>query len=163
VHPIAALQSEWSLWSRDIEAAIIPTCRELGIALVPFSPLGRGFLTGTISSRGDIEEGDVRRNYPRFVDGAFEANNESVETVKEIAAEHDASAGQIALAWLLNQGPDVVPIPGTKRLRYLDDNLGADGITLTAADLARLDNLPVVGERAFDSSWINRSTPPLVR
>lgn len=163
VHPIAALQSEWSLWSRDIEPEIVPTCRELGIALVPFSPLGRGFLTGTITAVADLAVGDMRRNYPRFKDDAFDANLGSVETVRAIAAGHGATAGQVALAWLLAKGPDVVPIPGTKRIPYLEENLGAVDVVLTADDIARLDALPVVGDRTADLTWINRTTPPLVR
>jgi aryl-alcohol dehydrogenase-like predicted oxidoreductase len=159
VHPIAALQSEWSLWSRDIEADIVPTCRELGIALVPFSPLGRGFLTGTINAVDDLAEGDMRRGYPRFRDGAFDANLRAVDIVREVADAHGATPGQVALAWLLAKGPDVVPIPGTKRIAYLEENLGAVGVELTAEDLARLDALPVVGDRTADLTWINRSTP----
>ena len=128
VHPIAALQSEWSLWSRDIEDEIVPTCRELGIALVPFSPLGRGFLTGTINSHDDLKDQDMRRVHPRFGDGAFDANLATVQVVRDIAATHGATPGQVALAWLLAQGPDVVPIPGTKRIAYLEDNAGGAAV-----------------------------------
>jgi len=159
VHPIAALQSEWSLWSRDIEDEIVPTCRELGIGIVPFSPLGRGMLTGRIKSIADIGENDSRRNYPRFSGDAFEANRAEVDVVADIAATHGVTAGQVALAWLLAKGPDVVPIPGTKRVAYLEDNLGAVDVELSADDIARLDGLRVVGERTADMSWINRSTP----
>jgi len=158
-HPIAALQSEWSLWSRDIEDEIVPTCRELGIGIVPFSPLGRGMLTGRIKSIADIGENDSRRNYPRFSGDAFEANRAEVDVVADIAATHGVTAGQVALAWLLAKGPDVVPIPGTKRVAYLEDNLGAVDVELSADDIARLDGLRVVGERTADMSWINRSTP----
>jgi aryl-alcohol dehydrogenase-like predicted oxidoreductase len=161
VHPIAALQSEWSLWSRDIEAEIVPTCRELGIALVPFSPLGRGFLTGALNSLDDLGEHDARRGYPRFQDEAFAANRRAVETVRGIADAHGATPGQVALAWLLAKGPDVVPIPGTKRVAYLEDNLGAVDVQLTVADVEALDAIPVVGDRTTDMGWINRSTPPL--
>ena len=159
VHPIAALQSEWSLWSRDIEDEVVPTCRELGIGIVPFSPLGRGMLTGRIKSIADIGENDSRRNYPRFTGDAFEANRAEVDVVADIAATYGVTAGQVALAWLLAKGPDVVPIPGTKRVAYLEDNLGAVDVSLSADDIARLDALRVVGERTADMSWINRSTP----
>jgi len=159
IHPIAALQSEWSLWSRDIEDEVVPTCRELGIGIVPFSPLGRGMLTGRIKSIADIGENDSRRNYPRFSGDAFEANRAEVDVVADIAATYGVTAGQVALAWLLAKGPDVVPIPGTKRVAYLEDNLGAVDVELSADDIARLDGLRVVGERTADMSWINRSTP----
>ena len=159
VHPIAALQSEWSLWSRDIEDDVVPTCRSLGIGIVPFSPLGRGMLTGRIKSMADIGENDSRRNYPRFSGDAFEANRAEVDVVADIAATYGVTAGQVALAWLLAKGPDVVPIPGTKRVAYLEDNLGAVDVQLSAEDIDRLDSLRVVGERTADMSWINRSTP----
>ena len=161
VHPIAALQSEWSLWSRDIEDEIVPTCRELGIGLVPFSPLGRGFLTGSITSVDDLSERDMRRNQARFRGDAFDANLESVETVRAIADAHGVRPGQVALAWLLAKGPDVVPIPGTKRIAYVDENVGAAGVALTPDDITRLDAVPVVGDRTPDKTWINRSTRPL--
>jgi len=161
VHPIAALQSEWSLWSRDIEDEVVPVCRELGIAIVPFSPLGRGFLTGRISSVDDLSDRDFRRNQPRFSSDAFDANLSSVDIVRDIAAAHAVAPGQIALAWLLAKGPDVVPIPGTKRIPYLDENAGAAAVELTPDDVARLDAVPVVGERAVDKSWIYRTTRPL--
>jgi aryl-alcohol dehydrogenase-like predicted oxidoreductase len=161
VHPITALQSEWSLWSRDIEDEIVPTCRELGIGIVAFSPLGRGFLTGRITSVDELSEGDMRRSNPRFGDEAFDANLTSVEVVRELAAAHGARPGQVALAWLLAKGPDVVPIPGTKRIAYLEENLGAADVQLTSDDIARLDAVTVVGERTPDPTWINRSTPPL--
>ena len=163
VHPITALQSEWSLWSRDIEAEVVPTCRELGISLVPFSPLGRGFLTGRVTSRQDFEEGDMRRAHPRFTEEVFDANLQSVRTVEEIAALHGVTPGQVALGWLLAKGPDVVPIPGTKRVRYLEENLGGAGLALSGEDIARLDGLPVAGDRTPDHNWIYRTTPPLVK
>jgi len=163
VHPIAVLQSEWSLWSRDIEAEIVPTCRELGIALVPFSPLGRGFLTGRLTSRDDLGARDMRSHHPRFTEEVFDANLQSVRTVEDVAAAHGVAPGQVALAWLLSQGPDVVPIPGTKRVRYLEENVGGTDLTLTAEDLARLDALPVSGARTPDPNWIYRTTPPLPR
>jgi aryl-alcohol dehydrogenase-like predicted oxidoreductase len=161
VHPIAALQSEWSLWSRDIEDEIVPTCRELGIGIVPFSPLGRGLLTGRISSVDELPERDLRRAHPRFQEGAFGANLSSVDVVREIATARGATAGQVALAWLLAKGPDVVPIPGTKRIAYLEENLGAVDVELSDDDMTRLDAVTVVGERTVDPTWINRSTPPL--
>jgi aryl-alcohol dehydrogenase-like predicted oxidoreductase len=163
VHPIAALQSEWSLWSRDIEDEIVPTCRELGIGIVAFSPLGRGFLTGRINSVDDLADQDMRRGHPRFENDAFDANLTSVEVVRDIAAAHGARPGQVALSWLLAKGPDVVPIPGTKRITYLEENLGAVDVTLSSDDIARLDAVTAVGERAADPTWINRSTPPLAR
>jgi aryl-alcohol dehydrogenase-like predicted oxidoreductase len=159
VHPIAALQTEYSIWSRDIEAEILPTCRELGIGLVPYSPLGRGFLTGTITSTTDLAENDFRRVQPRFTDEALADNDAAVEVIREIAAAHDASPGQVALAWVLAQGDDVVPIPGTKRVAYVEENAGAASIELRAQDLARLDAITVRGPRSADPSWINRSTP----
>ena len=160
VHPIAALQSEWSLWSRDIEDEIVPTCRELGIGIVPFSPLGRGMLTGRVTSYDDLPEQDMRRTHPRFQDGALAANLTAVDVVREVAATHGVAPGQVALAWLLAKGPDVVPIPGTKRIPYLEENLGAADVELTADDVARLDGVSAVGERWIDPTWVNRSTPP---
>lgn len=141
VHPIAALQSEYSLWERGLEAEILPTLRELGIGLVPFSPLGRGFLTGEIKSYDDIPEGDYRRNDPRYVGENFAKNMELVNVVKEIAEAKKAAPGQVALAWLLAQGADIAPIPGTKRLKYLEENAAAAQLSLTAEELARLDAL----------------------
>jgi aryl-alcohol dehydrogenase-like predicted oxidoreductase len=161
VHPIAALQSEWSLWSRDIEEEIVPTCRELGVGIVPFSPLGRGMFTGRIGSMDDLGEQDMRRTHPRFRDGALEANLDAVDVVREIADGHGVTPGQVALAWLLAQGPDVVPIPGTKRVAYLEENLGAVDVELSSDDLARLDAVTAVGERWVDPSWVYRNTPPL--
>lgn len=161
VHPIAALQSEWSLWSRDIEAEVIPACRRHGIALVPYSPLGRGFLTGAVvvESPDDLPEGDFRRTQPRFQAEALAANQAIVDTVRAIADVRGATPAQIALAWLLAQGDDVVPIPGTKRPERLEENVGAAGLTLTADELATLDTIDVVGARAETAEWVNRSTP----
>ncbi len=161
VHPIAALQSEWSLWSRELEDEIVPTCRELGIGIVPFSPLGRGFLTGSITSTADLSDGDLRRSQPRFDADVFDANLASVAVVRDIAGVLGVTPGQVALAWLLAKGDDVVPIPGTKRVSYLQENLDAASVRLSADDLARLDAVSAVGERAVDPSWVNRSTPPL--
>lgn len=148
VHPITALQSEWSLWEREIEAEILPTLRELGIGLVPFCPLGRGFLTGQAKRAEDYPEGDYRRGDPRLQGENFNANMRLVEAVAAIGREKAATPAQIALAWLLHQGDDVVPIPGTKRQRYLDENLGALDIKLSADDLARLDAIAAPGRTA---------------
>ena len=149
MHPITALQTEYSLWTRDPEAEVLPTCRELGIGFVPYSPLGRGFLSGRFTSPDDIEDGDFRKNNPRFTVEAFEANLVILDKVKEIAAEKDITPGQLALAWVLAQGDDIVPIPGTKRRTYLEENAAAADVKLTAEDLARIDaEFPaVVGER----------------
>jgi aryl-alcohol dehydrogenase-like predicted oxidoreductase len=161
VHPIAAVQSEWSLWSRDIEREVVPACRELGIGIVAFSPLGRGMLTGTVTSREEFEEGDLRRIHPRFTEQTFPANLATVDVVREISRAHDATPGQVALAWLLAQGSDVVPIPGTKHLRYLQENLATTAVQLSVRDLERLDALSVAGDRAIDPAFIYRNTPPM--
>ncbi|QLE70346.1 aldo/keto reductase [Streptomyces rectiverticillatus] len=139
VHPIAALQSEWSLWTRDLEAEIAPVCRELGIGLVPFSPLGRGFLTGRYNSVEGLDEADMRRSQPRFADGNLERNLAIVAKLNELAAEKGVTAGQLALAWVQHRGEDVVPIPGTRRQRYLEENLAALAIELTPEDLAAIE------------------------
>jgi len=141
VHPIAALQSEYSLWTRDLEDDVIPTARRLGIGLVPFSPLGRGFLTGAIKSPADFGDDDFRKNSPRFVGENFDRNLALVDQVRELAAAKGCTVGQIALAWVLAQGEDVVPIPGTKRRTYLEENVGACEVSLSDDDLARLDAL----------------------
>jgi aryl-alcohol dehydrogenase-like predicted oxidoreductase len=153
VHPIAALQSEYSLWTRDVETnGVLDTCRELGITLVPYSPLGRGFLTGTIQKLQDLDASDWRRtNYPRFEEQALHANLKLATAVKELAAEKGGTPAQLALAWVLAQGKDLVPIPGTKRVRYLEENMGALNVTLSPADLKRIEErlaqIEVVGER----------------
>ncbi|MFC9590083.1 aldo/keto reductase [Streptomyces sp. NPDC056944] len=139
VHPIAALQSEWSLWTRDLEAEIAPVCRELGIGLVPFSPLGRGFLTGQYASVEGMAETDVRRSQPRFADGNLERNLAIVAKLNELAEAKGVTTGQLALAWVQHRGDDVVPIPGTRRQRYLEENLGALTVELTAEDLAAIE------------------------
>ncbi|MFD8243655.1 aldo/keto reductase [Nocardia sp. NPDC059691] len=139
VHPIAALQSEWSLWTRDLEAEILPVCRELGIGLVPFSPLGRGFLTGRYNSVEGLADNDVRRSQPRFADGNLERNLAIVAELNELAAAKGVTAGQLALAWVQHRGEDVVPIPGTRRQRYLEENLAALTIELSADDLAAIE------------------------
>src|SRR5258708_25874800 len=153
VHPIAALQSEYSLWTRDVETnGVLDSCRELGITLVPYSPLGRGFLTGAIQKLEDLDPSDWRRtNYPRFAEKALQENLKLAAAVKELATEKGATPAQLALAWVLSQGKDVVPIPGTKRVRYLEENMGALQVTLTESDrkniAQRLAQIPVVGER----------------
>lgn len=162
VHPISALQSEYSLWERNLEGDIIPTLRELGIGLVPFSPLGRGFLTGTAKRGDQYPEGDYRRGDPRFQPGNFEANLNAASVVIEIAKTKAATPSQIALAWLLDKGNDVVPIPGTKRRRYLEENIAAADVSLTKDDMQRLDAAlapesvsgPRYGERMM--SYIDR-------
>ena len=139
VHQVSALQSEYSLWERDVEDGILPTCRELGIGFVPYSPLGRGFLAGQIRSFDAIPDDDWRRNDPRWSEANFATNFKVVEVVEGIAAAHSTSAAQVALAWLLAQGDDIVPIPGTKRRATMEDSVRAADLVLTAADLAALD------------------------
>ncbi|MCR6488590.1 aldo/keto reductase [Amycolatopsis sp. OK19-0408] len=138
VHPVTALQSEWSLWTRGIEGEILDTCRELGIGVVPFSPLGRGFLTGAVKSAADLPEDDMRRGLPRFAEGNFERNMAIVDALRKLAEEKGVTAGQLALAWVQAQGEDVVPIPGTKRRKYLEENVAAASLELTAEDLAAI-------------------------
>lgn len=139
MHPITALQSEWSLWTRDLEAEIAPVCRELGIGLVPFSPLGRGFLTGRYSSVDGLAETDVRRSQPRFADGNLERNLAIVARIDELAAAKGVTTGQLALAWVQHRGDDVVPIPGTRRRQYLEENLAALAVELSPEDLAAIE------------------------
>nr|WP_276046561.1 MULTISPECIES: aldo/keto reductase [unclassified Sphingomonas] len=141
VHPITALQTEYSLWSRDPEEALLPTVRELGIGFVPYSPLGRGFLTGQIKTPEDLAADDTRRSHPRFQGEAFQRNLDLVGAIAAMAADKGCTPAQLALAWVLAQGDDVVPIPGTKRRSYLDDNLAALDITLTDSELARIDEV----------------------
>lgn len=152
VHPIAALQSEYSLWTRDVETnGVLPTCRELGIAFIPYSPLGRGFLTGAIQKVSDLDPSDWRRTNPRFAEEAFRVNLTLAEVVKDLAARKGCTPAQFALAWVLAQGKDIIPIPGTKRVRYLEDNMGALSVQLTEQDLketdARFQGVTVAGER----------------
>ena len=160
VHPISALQTEYSLWTRDPEEAVLPTVRELGIGFVAYSPLGRGFLSGAITKPEDLAEGDFRRNNPRFQGANFDKNLELVERVREIAAERDVTPGQMALAWLLHQGEDIVPIPGTKRREYLEENAAASEISLSADELERIDEAApagvTAGDRYPDMSSIDR-------
>src|SRR5256714_548541 len=141
VHPISALQTEYSLWSRDVETEILPTVRELGIGFVAYSPLGRGFLTGQIKSPADIVEGDWRKNHPRFQGENFQKNLDLVAGVEALARNKGCTPGQLALAWLLAQGDDVVPIPGTKRRQYVEENIGALNVTLTGADQEELEDV----------------------
>jgi len=141
VHPITALQTEYSLWTRDPEEAILPTVRELGIGFVPYSPLGRGFLTGQFRRPEDIPADDYRRDNPRFQGDAFASNLALVTEIETMAQEKGCTAAQLALAWVLAQGDDIVPIPGTKRRHYLEDNIGALDVTLTADDRARIDRI----------------------
>jgi aryl-alcohol dehydrogenase-like predicted oxidoreductase len=139
VHPITALQTEYSLWTRDVEKEILPVCRELGIGFVPYSPLGRGFLTGRIKSTEGLGDQDFRRMAPRFEDANLKKNLAIVVRLEEIAAEKGCAPSQLALAWLLAQGEDVVPIPGTKHMEYLKENLGAAEIALSREDIARIE------------------------
>jgi aryl-alcohol dehydrogenase-like predicted oxidoreductase len=150
VHPITALQTEYSLWSRDPEAEILPAVRELGIGFVAYSPLGRGFLSGRFRSPEDFPEDDFRRHHPRFQGENFDRNMELVRRVEELAAEKGVTAGQLALAWVLHQGDDIVPIPGTKRVRYLEENAAAAEIKLSDDDLRRLEEIAPAGVAAGD-------------
>jgi aryl-alcohol dehydrogenase-like predicted oxidoreductase len=159
VHPITALQTEYSLWTRDVEDGILPLLRELGIGLVPYSPLGRGFLTGTFGPTDTLAADDFRRHDPRFAGGAFDANTALVGAVRALAQAKGITEGQLALAWVLAQGPDVVPIPGTKRIAYLEENVAADAVSLDASDLSALDAAvpreAVVGARYADMGSID--------
>jgi len=165
VHPIAALQSEWSLWTRDLEApssgqSVVQAARELGVGIVPFSPLGRGFLTGAITSPADFGDDDFRKNSPRFQGEAFAANLRLVDAVRELASEKGVTAGQLALAWVLAQGDDVVPIPGTKRRSYLEENAGAAAIELSTDDLTRLAAIgSAEGTRYPDAGYAYGNSP----
>ncbi len=151
VHPITAVQSEYSLWTRDPEAEVLPTCRELGIGFVPYSPLGRGFLAGRFSSPDELDENDFRRNGPRFTGENLDANLRLAAKVKEIASEKGVTPGQLAIAWVLARGDDLVPIPGTKRRTYLEQNAAAIDVELTEDDLARIDaELPEVSGDRYD-------------
>jgi aryl-alcohol dehydrogenase-like predicted oxidoreductase len=159
VHPISALQTEYSLWTRDPEDGILQTTRELGIGFVAYSPLGRGFLTGRFRSEDDFADDDFRRYQPRFQGDAFQRNWDLLERVQEIAAEKDVTPGQLALAWVLAQGDDIVPIPGTKRRTYLEENAAATEIELTPEELARIDEVfpqgAAAGDRYADMSTID--------
>jgi len=154
VHPITALQSEYSLWSRDVEEQILPTCRELGIGFVPYSPLGRGFLTGRFQNSAEISSDDNRRNHPRFQEENFKKNIELVKTIEGIAQGKDCTASQISLAWVLAQGEDIVPIPGTKQRKYLRENIDSIKIELSDEDMAELNSIAenVHGNRYNDDA-----------
>ncbi len=159
VHPVTAVQSEYSLWTRDQEDEILPVLRELGIGFVAYSPLGRGFLTGAIRSTQELPDTDYRKTNPRFFDDNFAHNLRCADEVRDISADVGATPAQVALAWLLAKGPDIVPIPGTKRVTRLEENVGADAVELTADQLARLDGLtPPVGGHHADAqmAWIDR-------
>jgi aryl-alcohol dehydrogenase-like predicted oxidoreductase len=153
VHPVAALQTEYSLWTRDVEAELLPLLRELGIGFVPYSPLGHGFLTGQIRSTDELADDDWRKTNPRFAGENFQRNLRIVDEVEAVAAEAGATPAQIALAWLLAQGDHIAPIPGTKRVSRVEENTAADGIELSAEQIERLDNLtPAAGERHEEST-----------
>jgi aryl-alcohol dehydrogenase-like predicted oxidoreductase len=159
VHPITAVQSEYSLWTRDQEAQILPALRELGIGFVAYSPLGRGFLTGAVRSTEELPDSDYRKTNPRFFDENFRHNLRSADELRDISNDVGATPAQVALAWLLAKGPDIVPIPGTKRVVRLEENVAADDIELTAEQVARLDELtPAVGGHHADAQmpWIDR-------
>ncbi|HEU4406524.1 MAG TPA: aldo/keto reductase [Polyangiaceae bacterium] len=160
VHPIAALQTEYSLWTREVEAEILPACRELGVGFVAYSPLGRGFLAGRFRRPEDLDANDFRRHGPRFQGEALEHNQRLVAKVEALAAEKGCTPGQLALAWVLARGDDIVPIPGTKRRAYLEENLGAAAVRLTADDLARIDaEVPKAAGERYDRvgmSTVNR-------
>ena len=138
VHPVAAVQNEYSLWARDAEADVIPTCEELGVGFVPWSPLGQGFLTGKVRTDQTFGDGDIRRIFPRFTPEAMQANQQLVDLIVQIAAQHEVTPAQIALAWLLAQKPFIVPIPGTRKLHRLKENMGAADVELTADDLLEI-------------------------
>jgi aryl-alcohol dehydrogenase-like predicted oxidoreductase len=149
VHPVTALQSEYSLWTRDVETnGVLSTCRELGIGFVPFSPLGRGFLTGRFKAMADLAEDDVRRTYPRFQSGNFETNMSLVHKIEEIARRKGCTPAQLALAWLLAKGDDIVPIPGSKRRSRVEENVAAAEVALTRQDVALLDEIAAPGVAA---------------
>jgi aryl-alcohol dehydrogenase-like predicted oxidoreductase len=167
VHPVAALQSEWSLWTRDLEESVLGVAREHGIGIVPFSPLGRGFLTGAITDPDDFAEDDWRRTHPRFTGEAFAANLRLVEAVRAMAEEKRVTPGQLALAWVLAQGDDVVPIPGTKRRSYLEENVAAAVVELSGEDLSRLSAIAppdvAVGGRYADAGYAYGDSPERAR
>jgi aryl-alcohol dehydrogenase-like predicted oxidoreductase len=153
VHPITALQTEYSMWTRDVETEILPTCRELGIGFVPYSPLGRGFLSGRFTSPEDLDANDFRRHGPRFTGENLDSNLKLAAKVAEIAQEKGITPAQLALAWVLAQGEDLVPIPGTKRRKYLEENAGAVDVELTGDDLTRIEaELPKVAGERYDEA-----------
>jgi aryl-alcohol dehydrogenase-like predicted oxidoreductase len=152
VHPITALQTEYSLWTRHVEEEILPTCRELGITFIPYSPLGRGFLTGTIEKEADLFQDDFRRSTPRFQGENFQKNLEIIPLIRRIAEQHQATPAQIALAWVLAQGKEFIPIPGTKRVKYLEENIAASGVQLTGEEMLQLEGIQSYGERHSELS-----------
>ena len=160
VHPITALQTEYSLWTRDVETDILATCRELGIGFVAYAPLGRGFLTGTITSAGDFSKGDWRRSHPRFRSEHLVRNEEILRRIEEVAATKNVTTPQLALAWVMAQGDDIVPIPGTRRVSHLESNVAALDIHLTEDDLAAIEEIAppgvAAGDRYPDMSSVNR-------
>lgn len=151
IHPITAVQTEYSLWTRDVEQEVLPTCRELDIGFVPYSPLGRGFLTGRFQDTTEFADGDFRTKLPRFAEGAIDTNRRIADVIAAMAKQRGCSSAQLSLAWLLSKGPGIVPIPGTKQLRYLEENVAAAQITLSAQEQQQLETatarLPVMGER----------------
>jgi aryl-alcohol dehydrogenase-like predicted oxidoreductase len=164
VHPITAIETEWSLWERGIEDEVLPLTRALGIGIVPYSPLGRGALTGAVSSRADLKDNDYRRTMPWYSEENFDRNLATVEVVRGIAAEVGATPGQVALAWLLAKAPDVVPIPGTRRTAFFEENSLAANVTLTAEQIAALEDITVAGNREHGTAvaaqnWFNGVTP----
>lgn len=167
VHPITAVQNEWSLWSRDLEEEIVPTCRELGIGIVPYSPLGRGFFTEGAKLLENLAEGDMRKNFPRFQAENLEHNQKVFERVTEMAAKKGCTTSQLALAWVHHQGDDVCPIPGTTKIENFNQNVGALSVKLTREEMAELESYTaadvVKGDRHayMSSTWINSDTPPL--
>ncbi len=152
VHPITALQTEYSLWTRHVEEEILPTCRELGITFIPYSPLGRGFLTGTIEKEEDLFQDDFRRSTPRFQGENFQKNLAIIPLIRRIAEQHQATPAQIALAWVLAQGKEFIPIPGTKRVKYLEENIAASGVHLTGEEMLQLEGIQSYGERHSELS-----------
>ncbi|XP_075085307.1 putative aldo-keto reductase 2 isoform X2 [Nicotiana tabacum] len=165
VHPITAVQMEWSLWTRDLEEEVVPTCRQLGIGVVPYSPLGRGFFSAGAKLIENLSEDDFRKNFPRFRPENFELNKQVFEKLNLMAARKGCTPSQLALAWVLHQGDDVCPIPGTTKIENFNENVGALSVKLTAEDIKELESYASVvkGERHLymSSTWINSETPPL--
>jgi aryl-alcohol dehydrogenase-like predicted oxidoreductase len=163
VHPICALQNEYSLFSRDVEGPLLEMCRRHGVGLVAYGPLGRGLLTGAVARREQLSQSDIRRRHPRFREAALQANDRLVAEVSSIATSYDATPGQVAIAWLLARDDGVVPLPGTRRVEHLSENVGAAGIVLRHGDVDRLNLLSgrAAGARSMDADRINRDTPPM--
>lgn len=159
VHPVAALQSEYSLWERGAEAAVLPACAELGVTFVPYSPLGRGFLTGAIRQAAALDASDLRLHSPRFQDGNIDRNLALLEAIRGLADRHGATLGQIALAWILCQRPAMIPIPGTKRIRYLEENAGAEAVALSAEEVAELGAILDPNAIAGSRHWVPAPKP----